>query len=194
MTPGDLARIVQIHLDSFPGFFLTFLGPRFLKLLYSNVAQDSDGIVLIAEVNDKVIGFVVGITHQTGFYWRLIQRQKWAFAWTSLGAVLRRPTIVPRLWRALRRPSDATESAAEACLMSIAVHPHFRGQGIGKQLVLAFCREIVERGESAICLTTDRDHNEAVNHFYQRLGFDLSRSFTTPEGRAMNEYIWTLRE
>lgn len=38
-------------------------------------------------------------------------------------------------------------------------------------------------------LTTDRDNNEATNSFYQKLGFVCERTFMTPEGRAMNEYV-----
>jgi len=190
----DLPAIVQVHLNSFPNFFLTFLGPKFLKLLYHNIACAPEGIVLVAEMDGKVIGFVAGVTRQTGFYRRLLQRQAWAFAWAAMGAVLRRPAIIPRLWRAFRRPGEAAESAAEACLMSIAVAPEFQGQGLGKQLVEAFCQALVARGELAVCLTTDRDNNEVTNHFYQRLNFKLARSFVTPEGRAMNEYVRNLQE
>ena len=78
--------------------------------------------------------------------------------------------------------------------MSIAVAPEFQGHGIGKQLVETFCQELAARGEPAVCLTTDRDHNEATNQFYQRLGFELARTFITPEGRAMNEYVRNLQE
>lgn len=190
----NLDVVVQIHIRGFPDFFLTFLGPSFLRLLYHNIVVDPEGILLVAEVDGTVAGFVAGVTHQDGFYRRLIRRQKWSFAWAALGAALRRPAIIPRLWRALQRPSDAAESTAGACLMSIAVSPAFQRQGIGKQLVEAFCQELAARGEMAVCLTTDRDHNEAANHFYQRLNFKLVRSFTTPEGRAMNEYVRNLQE
>ncbi len=78
--------------------------------------------------------------------------------------------------------------------MSIAVAPEYQGQGLGKQLVEAFCRELAVSGATAVCLTTDRDNNESTNHFYQQLNFKLARSFVTPEGRAMNEYVRTLPE
>ena len=194
MQSDDLPEIVQVHLSSFPDFFLTFLGPDFLKLLYHNIVLDTEGILFVAAANGTIAGFVAGVTRRAGFYRRLLQRQKWAFAWAAIGAALRRPSIIPRLWRALRRSNDAEESAAEACLMSIAVQPQFQGQGIGRQLVAAFCQEMATRGVPAVCLTTDRDHNEPANHFYQQSGFRLARSFVTPEGRAMNEYVRTLQE
>lgn len=76
--------------------------------------------------------------------------------------------------------------------MSIAVRPEAEGQGIGQKLVKAFCQELSGRGVPAVCLTTDHDHNERVNQFYQQLGFQLHQVFTTPEGRMMNEYVMSL--
>jgi len=38
-------------------------------------------------------------------------------------------------------------------------------------------------------LTTDRDNNDKINRFYLSLGFACERTFVTPEGRTMNEYV-----
>ncbi|MDH7568696.1 MAG: GNAT family N-acetyltransferase [Armatimonadota bacterium] len=192
MEPPDLGAVVAIHLESFPGFFLSFLGPRFLSLLYESLSADAEGVVLVADLHGSTVGFVAGVTSQAGFYRRLLRRRKWAFALAGAGAVLRRPSIAPRLWRALRRPTEASQSAADACLMSIAVRPSTEGKGLGRRLVHAFCEEMRRRGVGAVSLTTDRDHNERVNRFYQQLGFRLARTFVTPEGRAMNEYVLAL--
>jgi ribosomal protein S18 acetylase RimI-like enzyme len=192
MSPDDLPQIVGIHLESFPGFFLTFLGHDFLTVLYKSMQSDPESVVLIAFSNGQIEGFIAGVTHQSGFYQRLIKKQKWSFAVAALGALLRRPAIAPRLLRALRRPADAQRASAEACLMSIAVRPESAGKGIGERLVEAFCQELAERGVHAVCLATDRDNNDHVNHFYQGLGFRLSRTYITPEGRAMNEYVISL--
>lgn len=185
----DVPSLVNVHLAGFAGFFLTFLGRDFLALLYGQLMADRDGVVLVAEVDGMVVGFVGGILQQTGFYRRLATEHKWAFARAALGAVIRRPMIAPRLLRALRRPAEAQQSAAEACLMSIAVLPDASGHGIGQQLVRAFCSELIDRGAPAVCLTTDRDGNDRTNRFYQQLGFRLSASYVTPEGRPMNEYV-----
>jgi ribosomal protein S18 acetylase RimI-like enzyme len=192
MRPTDLPPVIDVHLASFPDFFLTFLGRRFLTLLYEQIEQADEGVVLVAGSADRVEGFVAGVRHQSGFYQRLVKRKKWAFARAALGSALRRPMIIPRLLRALRRPDEARHAAAEACLMSIAVRPEAAGQGLGRQLVTAFCAEMLQRGAPAVCLTTDRDNNERTNRFYQQLGFQLSSCFVTPEGRAMNEYVISL--
>lgn len=191
VTRSDLDRIVEIHLESFPGFFLTFLGYDFLSLLYKGIQSDPDGIILVAE-SDRIEGFVAGVLHQAGFYGRLLKKNKWAFAKAALGALAKRPSVAPRLVRALKRPAEARQSSAEACLMSIAVHTDSGSNGIGQQLVEAFCEELSQRGAPSVCLTTDQDKNEPVNRFYQRLGFHVSNTFITPEGRAMNEYLMVL--
>ena len=76
--------------------------------------------------------------------------------------------------------------------MSLAVGPSARRSGHGRSLVTAFAEECRKRGVEAFCLTTDADGNDAVNAFYASLGFSLARSFVTPEGRRMNEYLMRL--
>ena len=193
MALPDLGEVVEIHLKSFSGFFLSFLGRDFLMLLYRSILKHHEGIVFVALSEGKIQGFVAGVIRQKGFYQRLLKGNKWAFAIATLGALLKRPSIAPRLIRALRKPDEVGHASAEACLMSIAVRPEMEGKGIGLRLVNAFCRTLAEQGVQAVCLTTDRDNNERVNCFYQRLGFRISRSFITPEGRAMNEYLISLR-
>jgi ribosomal protein S18 acetylase RimI-like enzyme len=193
MRADDVREVVTTHLESFPGFFLSFLGPEFLTLLYRSVHASPEGVALVAVQNGVIEGFAAGVTQQEGFYRRLIRREKWKFAKAAAGAVLRRPNIVLRLCKALKYSDTAKQSAAPACLMSIAVRPHASGAGIGRTLVKAFCERIAERGGQSVCLTTDRDNNERTNRFYSQLGFHLARSFVTREGRAMNEYVMPLK-
>ncbi len=194
MEDSDVPQVVEIHLKSFPGFFLSFLGARFLTLFYKGVLADTQGIGLVACSENRMVGFVVGVVDQRGFYRNLIRRQWWKFGVAAMGAALRRPVIIPRLVRALKQPDYVGKSCAAACLMSIAVHPVVQGQGVGQMLIEAFSAEAKRRGVKAYCLTTDRDSNARVNRFYQGLGFRLGRTYVTPEGRAMNEYVISLED
>lgn len=186
---AEIPAIVGIHRESFPTFFLTFLGAEFLTLFYRGVLEDPEGILLVAAEPGGPEGFVAGVLSQSGFYGRLLRRRKWLFAAAALRSVLKRPSIVPRLWRALRRPAESRAAAADACLMSLAVVPRAEGRSVGAQLVDAFCRTVSSRGVTRISLTTDRTGNDRVNRFYESRGFRLARSYRTPEGRAMNEYV-----
>lgn len=188
-----LDKVVEIHSSSFPTFFLTFLGPRFLYLLYSEILRMPESVALVAMENGEPAGFVAGVTHQSQFYSQLIRRRLFSFARASLLAAARRPSIVPRLFRALSYSRNSQEASAQALLMSIAVAPYASGKGVGQQLVKAFLAEIQAKGVSSVSLTTDRDNNERTNRFYRQLGFEVTRTYTTPEGRHMNEYLIRLR-
>lgn len=189
MKATDIAEVVSIHMQSFPGFFLTFLGRGFLRLLYQCLQEAEEGVTLVVEEHGQVLGFVAGVTQQRKFYQRLIRQHVFCFAWVATGAIIRRPGILGRLLRALGRPLDSQRSVAEAALMSIAVTPTSAGRGYGRLLVQAFTQQIRQRGLACYCLTTDSHQNERANRFYQDLGFTLMRSFATPEGRLMNEYL-----
>lgn len=189
----DVPQVVETHLASFSGFFLTFLGPAFLTELYSGILADPSGIAFVAQDNGQIVGFVAGAGQPAGFYARLLRKRWWRFGLASLKPVLRDPRIVPRLLRALTMPGQSRAAVGEATLMSIAVLPERQGQGIGQALVRAFLREAAQRGLNKVNLTTDRVANDAANIFYQRLGFVCRRHFVTPEGRQMNEYVINLR-
>ena len=47
--PEDIPTVVAVHLASFPGFFLSFLGPKFLALLYEGLIADPQGLVMVSE-------------------------------------------------------------------------------------------------------------------------------------------------
>lgn len=193
MKTDDVAAVVKIHLASFPGFFLSFLGCRFLSLFYSGLCSAREGIALVyLDDAGAPAGFVAGTSNPGGFYSRLLKRDWLKFAIASIIPVLRKPSVIARVARAVFHPSDNPVGDDVAGLFSIGVLPGLQGSGAGKKLVLAFLEEAKLRDCKSVFLTTDRDNNEAVNAFYQRLGFSIDRHYVTPEGRRMNEYCLTL--
>jgi len=184
-----VSRVVEIHRKSFPGFFLTFLGSRFLSLYYSGICAAPEGIAYIyLDAAGVPAGFVAGTSDPRGFYSKLLRKDWMRFSLASLGAIFRRPSIVGRIARAVRHPSGNPAGKDVAGLYSIGVLPSLQGTGAGGKLTAAFLEEARRRGCSRVFLTTDRDGNDAANAFYRKLGFRLEREFTTAEGRTMNEY------
>jgi ribosomal protein S18 acetylase RimI-like enzyme len=181
--------LADVHLRSFPGFFLSSLGPRFLSLFYERLITSAE-VVVVAIADSRLTGFAAGSTSPSGLFKRLIRRDAHRFALASLPAFLRSPRIGPRLVRALLKPSEAaTRPPGAATLLSICVERESRGTGTAQSLLEAFVAEVRRRGAGTLDLTTDRDENHVVNRFYQRNGFSLQREFVTPEGRRMNEYV-----
>ena len=194
MASADVGEVTRVHVTAFPKFFLTFLGPAFLRQLYGGILDDRGGIAFVAEHDGRIVGFVAGTDTPSRFYSTLLRRRFIRFGLASALPLLRRPSILRRLLRAFGKAADAPGAqSGRAELMSLAVLPMQQGGGSGRRLVSAFVDEVRARGGKAVFLTTDREENESVNHFYSRtLGFALVRQFTTREGRAMNEYELTL--
>jgi ribosomal protein S18 acetylase RimI-like enzyme len=193
-THSDLPQIVKVHEAAFTGFLMTELGPRFLKAYYQQVLDHSHPLFLVWQGNEMIEGFVAGFIHPHEFYRRLRQN-RWRFAWLAGTHLLLRPSRWRRVLASLRRTTQIALDAPQkplAELASLAVHPQSQGKGIGKALVLAFLAEAQARGVHEVYLTTDAHHNDSVNAFYQRLGFQLSRQFWHTPQRLMNEYSYVL--
>ncbi|NVN92171.1 MAG: GNAT family N-acetyltransferase [Desulfuromonadales bacterium] len=189
MQKEDVPKVIAVHLASFSGFFLSFLGPRFLLLYYAGICAASEGIAFVyLDPAGEPAGFVAGTANPRGFYSRLLKRDWLRFSFASLGAICRKPNTIRRIARAFFHPSENPVGKDVAGLFSIGVLPEVQGGGAGKQLVSRFLEEASARGCTRVFLTTDRDNNESVNTFYQRLGFFIGRQYETPEGRRMNEY------
>lgn len=189
---ADVPRMVEIHLAAFSGFFLSFLGPRFLGLLYGEAVALGE-ICFVASSGGRIVGFVVGARHPGGFFKKLVRRRLIAFGLAAVPAVLRKPGTALRVVRGLLKPMQAAKAAEIATLMSIGVDPTTQGTGAGKALVLAFFEEARARGATVVDLTTDKVDNERTNAFYRALGLVVAREIVTPEGRILNEYEIDLR-
>ncbi len=185
-----LADVVDLHLRAFPGFFLSFLGPSFLREFYRSFLDDEAGLGFVSlDDRGRVIGVVVGPVSPAGYFKRLLWRRWWAFAFASARTFLARPRIAPRLVRALAYRGETPAGPSRALLSSIAVDPEARGGGAGAALVERFLAEVRRRGSKGCFLTTDAENNDLVNRFYLRLGWMRESTYRTPEGRRMNRYV-----
>ncbi len=185
--PADVHRLVEIHLAAFPGFFLSFLGPAFLRLFYGEAVALRE-ICFVVTAEDAVVGFVMGSVEPGGFFRKLLKRRIAGFAVAALPAIVRRPAAAVRVARALLKPKQAARAAGKATLMSLGVDPGVQGAGAGKKLVMAFLDEARRRGAVRVDLTTDKVENDRTNAFYRALGFAVASEIVTPEGRVLNEY------
>jgi ribosomal protein S18 acetylase RimI-like enzyme len=191
MQEQHVADAVRIHLQAFPGFFLTYLGPGFLDQFYRAFLRDRDALALVAEdARGNLCGVVVGTAAPKGFFRRLLMKHWWSFATASIAALFRRPAIGKRLVRALWYRGDSPSESRRALLSSLAVDPKQQGCGIGRQLVLCWLGSARKRGCSGCYLITDALDNEGVNSFYQRMGWRLEMTYVTHDRRKMNRYLF----
>jgi len=193
MYQSDLNEVVHIHLQSFPNFFLTFLGPSFLRILYTGFINDkTNAITLVAldiEKENQVVGFIAGSTKPKEFF-KILLRKNWPrFGLAVLMRCINQPSTIKKIYHNVKmRLKNGAYSVDGAELSSIAVLPEYQNKHVGKQLIDAFLKELNKRGIRSVYLTTDKFNNDKVNSFYLRNGWSLEKSFVTPLGREMNLY------
>ena len=180
--------IAELHKRAFPAFFLTQLGVPFLNTLYNGYLEDEESGIIVAEDGGKLIGFVAYSNDYPRFYKGLIKHHLLKFAFCSLGAAIRHPSFIKRLLGAFKKSESVVKAEKYVELASICVEPAIESKGVGSAMI-DYLKGIVDFNTYAyINLETDADGNDGVNKFYVKNGFELSRLYTTAEGRKMNEY------
>lgn len=61
-------EIVSIHLNTFTGFFLTFMGRGFLRQMYQSYCDHDESGLLVAEEDGKALGFLAFSSNFSGLY------------------------------------------------------------------------------------------------------------------------------
>jgi ribosomal protein S18 acetylase RimI-like enzyme len=195
--PADLDAIVAVHMAAFHSrFTMSALGLGFLRKYYHVILNYDRGILLVAEMQGRVVGFVAGFISPQRFY-QTMNARKWRFALPIIKALVSRPWLVwrvlPLLDRVLHPVRRSPKPETIACeLASIAVHPAASRQGTGRALVREFIRASRQNKATELYLTTDALDNARTNMFYRRLGFQFTRCYSAPGPRLMNEYLFAV--
>ena len=186
-------EVVDIHMKSFSGFFLTFLGKGFLKQLYKGFLEEKNSDLIVAFGEDeKILGFLAYSSNLSGFYKYLIKKHLISFGWYAMLGFFRNPKIFFRLIRAFTYSREAKREEKYIELSSIGVLPISENLGIGSKLI-DYLKKIEFKDCKYIKLETDAVNNKSTNNFYMKNKFVLDHSYSTPEGRKMNEYRFYIK-
>lgn len=180
--------IVTIHLNTFTGFFLTFMGRGFLNQMYQSYCDYEEAGLLVAEEDGKAIGFLAYSSNFSGLYKFILKTRLIQFGWYSIGAFFRRPSAFMHIISAFLKPGEAKRKEKYVELSSIGVDPNIKSKGIGSLLIDSLKRKVDFTKFAYINLETDAVDNEGAIHFYEKNGFVRERMFETDEGRKMYEY------
>ncbi|MDM8236977.1 GNAT family N-acetyltransferase [[Ruminococcus] torques] len=180
--------VVSIHIETFKGFFLTFMGKGFLKLMYRSYTEYKDSGILVAFEGEKPVGFLAYSGDFSGLYKYMIKKRIILFAWYSFGAFLRKPKVFIRLVSAFLKPKEVKREEKYVELASIGIEPNMKSKGVGSKLIDVLKAQTDFTEYAYITLETDAENNESANYFYRKNGFVLKRKFETNQGRKMLEY------
>ena len=191
MTSNDLDSVVPLHQEAFEGFFLTRMGPQFLRSYYQTILDFEGNISLVAcdPHSDRVMGFAVGFCDPQGFYSSFARRRRRMLPIIAL-AIARDLRLVPQILRNRRRVEAEAQKPIDAVeLASIAVGT--QGRGVGSRLLDAFTAQARLTGALRLTLTTDAIGNNPVRRFYEEHGFTL-HGYEDRGGRTMCCYVKSL--
>ena len=180
--------VTDIHLATFRGFFLTFMGRGFLRQMYSAYCAHEASGLLVAFEDEVPVGFLAYSEDMSGLYKYMIKSRLIPFAWYSAGAFFRKPAVFMRLVRAFLKPAEAEREEKYVELASIGVSPNAKKMGVGTALINTLKSKVDFDKFEYITLDTDEVNNDAANLFYIKNGFKEARRFQTHEGRKMIEY------
>lgn len=184
--------IAELHKKAFPAFFLTQLGIPFLRTLYTGYLEDRDSGIIVAEEDDRLVGFIAYSNDYPRFYKGLMKNHLLKFALCSVWAAIRHPSFIKRLLGAFKKSESVVKKERYVELASICVDPGVESRGVGTKLIDCLKGLVDFKTYAYINLETDAEANEKANRFYVKNGFVLKREFVTAEGRRMNEYRYTI--
>lgn len=184
---NDISKLSEVHLVAFKSFFLSSLGFNFLNFLYKQFLHESEGVLLVLEIDEQIIGFAVGCTDSVSFYKKI--KTPYNFmkgAYLCLPYLLKNPIhLVKRVFRAIFSKKSPSKIKGGALLSSIAVLPSYAGNNYGGLLLESFEKIMLTHGVEVINLTTDKLNNDNVLNFYRKNGYELDSILHSESDRPM---------
>ena len=156
MKASDVRYAAALHRECLPHGLFPALGCRFLGHYLFSYATSPFGLALVAEVDGRPAGFLVGTSDGRAHREHVLRQHGTSLAMRAGTAMICRPTVAWRFLRTrlvryaigfIRRrspstaPSDEPESPT-AVLSHVAVAPSARGSGAGTTLVNSFVQRV----------------------------------------------------
>lgn len=191
-TEEDLPEIVAVHQKAFDGFFLTKLGPAFLRQLYGAFAFRNGGVLrVLCSEDGRIVGFAGGAIEPGSFFHGLKKEKGLAFFIRALPGLIKNPILVfKKLWYAVFYKGETPSTLSHAALLSsICVTPEMAGMSLGKKLLVDFEEVVQYKCAGSLFLTTDKYGNDNVVAFYLKSGYKVQSEFFQADGRNMLRLI-----
>ncbi|MFC3996221.1 GNAT family N-acetyltransferase [Nocardiopsis sediminis] len=204
MELSDVPTAVHLHRANLPSGFFVELGERFLSRYYRTFLTSPAAVALVAVVEGRAAGFLVGSTDERVHRRHVLQLERWQLARAGAGALIVRPELTARFMRTraqrylrgIRRASDPpaahdTPQGRTGMLSHIAVDAPHRRTGVGVALVNGFAEIARVHGVDLLRLYTAHD-NEPAQRFYERLGWQRQEQQPDMDGKAWTPFILEL--
>ncbi|MFC4563413.1 GNAT family N-acetyltransferase [Nocardiopsis mangrovi] len=202
MELSDVPAAVHLHRSNLPTGFFVELGERFLGRYYRTFLTSPAAVALVAEVEGRPAGFLVGCTDEIVHRRHIMRLDRWRLARAGAASLLVRPELTARFMRTraqryirgMRRATEgqtAVTSGRTGMLSHIAVDASHRRTGVGAALVAGFTDIARVHGVDRLRLYTAGD-NEPAQRFYERLGWEKQEEQPDMDGKLWTHFVLEL--
>lgn len=178
-TRSDLLQIAEIFLAAFPESVEHYgsqnVAPVLFVDIFSVCIETEPDALIVAVSNGKVLGYIFAPSKLSAIFSTAIIRGhilKMFFRWiTGQYRIGLKPVrIAAKNWLYLWHESRDEHLKCEARILTIAVHPDFQGQKIGKGLMNAGLGYLKSKNVTVVRLEV-RPDNVQARYIYEKLGF-----------------------
>ena len=184
----DAAALAQLHMDGINTGFLPRLGKRFMRRLYRAMVEWPGSVIVVAERGGAVAGYVAGVEDTDAFFAHFYRRHGVGAALAALPNLIR-PAVLRRAWETARY-SESGGGFAAAELLSMAVDPSARRQGIAARLGEDFLERMAQRGAGEVKVVVGAGNAPAIAA-YQKMGFDPAGEIEVHPGERSMVLEWS---
>ena len=185
-------RVAEIHAGNIDQGFLSTLGVGVLTQLYRAIDESQGGALFVATDGGRIAGFVSGGVGMSRIYRRMLAH--WLALVPALLPALLRPSVLRGLFELLRhavRKQDGGADLPRAELLSLAVAPEYRGQGVAEALYQALCGRFAADGYGAFRIVVGEALAPA-HRFYQKMGARAETKVEVHRGRESVIYVQSI--
>lgn len=176
-TINDLKYVANLHLTCFEGYFLSELGEKLLEKYYLSYMNENNLFVLAFNDN-QLIGFCMGYLKGSTARIKFQKKHLLCITFRILYNILRfnKITINKLITIFFNKKGNMNDYVPDSNLLSICLHPEYRGQGIADEMITQFEHLLLNYNCKDYMLTV-KSSNIIARKFYEKKGFTLYKEF-----------------
>jgi len=187
----DLPRVVELAVAGMGWSPIMDLGPGFVSLIYRHAITTRVGFCLVAELDGRVAGFVLG-SHDSKRWFRDFALRQGPRAALALLPKLFFPRHLAAIWRGATYFPKAHPEDPASEILGIVVDETQKGRRIGHALVQGASEHYRAKGLLRVKVGDIDVRNAASNALFSRYA-EFQRSEPSYGDNAVNVYYWDLR-
>ena len=176
-----------MHISGIATGFISSLGTDFVRVLYETIAESQFGFGLVAEINERVVAFVV-FTPDINKLYKSVIFKRGLYFFLLLAGKMFSISRIKKVFETIFYPGRVNNLGVPVAeLLSIVVAPEERGKGLSSMLTRKGFEQCRQRGIEKVKVLVGAD-NKPANALYLKCGFQLAGQMEN-HGVVSNVYV-----